>query len=69
MEGLFVGMVCGVNQENKVVLTKQEGVQRTFQERESISKVPVASVSMLGMKDWSKAHGMELREEQEPGCR
>lgn len=51
MGGLFVEMVCGVNQENKVVLTKQEGVQRTFQERESISKVPVASVSMLGMKD------------------
>lgn len=26
MGGLFVEMVCGVNQENKVVLTKQEGV-------------------------------------------
>lgn len=44
-------MVCGVNQENKIVFTKQEGVQRTFQERQSISKVPAASVSMLGMKD------------------
>ena len=60
-------MVCGANQENKVVLTKQEGVPRTFQERESI--VSGASVSMLGTKDRSKALGVERREEQEPGCR
>lgn len=62
-------MVCGANQENKVVLTKQEGVPRTFQERESISQVSGASVSMLGTKDRSKALGVERREEQEPGCR
>lgn len=69
MGGLLVEMVCGANQENKVVLTKQEGVPRTFQERESISKVAGASVSMLGMKDRSKAHSVEHSKGQEPGCR
>lgn len=62
-------MICGANQENKVVLTKQEGVPRTFQERERISQVAGASVSMLGMKDRSKALGVERREEQKPGGR
>lgn len=52
MGGLLVEVICGVNQEDEVVLTKQEGVEGTFQEgRESTSKGPVASVSMVSIKD------------------
>lgn len=55
MGGLFVEMVCGVNQENKIgVHQARRGTKNIPGKTEYKQSSSCASVSMLGMKDWKQ---------------